>query len=222
MSIILPTIKDRVLYLADYKEDSKQKFFKKTGLKYSNFTGKSKESDLGSKYLTEILLNYPDVNLEWLLTGDGSIVKEEKFTALISAPIGKGIPLIPVEAFAGAALNNGYSLDFDTIEERYSVPLFDDKGVDFLMYVRGSSMYPRYNSGDVVACRFVRERLFIQWNKVYIIDSRSQGAMIKRLLPSNNPDQVICRSDNKDYIDFEVPLSDIQNIALVVGSISLD
>ncbi|MEN5434132.1 S24 family peptidase [Sphingobacterium faecium] len=170
--------------------------------------------------LEKFLKKYSDINPEWLLSGNGGMLKTETITPIPELAI--GIPLIPVEAFAGAALNEGYSLNFDSIDERYSVPLFDDKGVDFLMYVRGSSMYPRYNSGDVVACRFIRERLFIQWNKVYIIDSKSQGAMIKRLLPSNNPDQVICRSDNKDYIDFEVPLSDIQNIALVVGCISLD
>lgn len=220
MSIILPTIKDRVLYLAENKEDSKQIFFKKTGLNYSNFTGKSKESDLGSKYLAEILLNYPDVNLEWLITGKGSLTKQnesEKFK-----PSSDGIPLIPVEAFAGTALNTGYALNFESIEERYKVPLFEGKGIDFLMYVRGSSMVPKYNSGDVVACRFVKELLFVQWNKVYVIDTKSQGAMIKRLIRSENPDYVICRSDNNEYGDFEVPMSDVLNIALVVGAIRLD
>lgn len=63
-------IKDRVLQFADSKEDSKQIFFKKTGLKYGNFTSKSKNSDLGSKSLAEILAIYPDVDLHWLITGE--------------------------------------------------------------------------------------------------------------------------------------------------------
>lgn len=135
---------------------------------------------------------------------------------------GKSIPLIPVTAFAGIGSNGGYSISDSTIEDRYVVPLFDGKGVDFLISVRGSSMYPKYSSGDIVACRFVRELLFIQWNKVYVLDTKSQGSMIKRLIKSNDPKTVICRSDNKDYGDFEVPMEDIQNIALVIGAIRVE
>lgn len=80
MSKNLPTIKDRVLYFAEYKEVSKQEFFRKTGLNYSNFTGKSKESDLNSKSVAEILLIYNEINPMWLLTGNGSMLKENNLT----------------------------------------------------------------------------------------------------------------------------------------------
>ncbi|RSC96021.1 hypothetical protein [Tenacibaculum singaporense] len=70
MSNILPNIKERVLQLADNLEVNKQIFFRNVGLKYSNFTGKSKESDLGSKAIAEILLKYPDIDLHWLITGN--------------------------------------------------------------------------------------------------------------------------------------------------------
>ncbi|TWI22159.1 LexA family transcriptional regulator [Sphingobacterium siyangense] len=180
---------------------------------------------LSDKFIDKLIGLDQNINKVWIKTGEGQMLhQEEKNKVLSMTPHASdnSLPLIPVEAFAGAALNNGYAVDFEAIEERYNIPLFEGKGVDFLMYVRGSSMYPKYRSGDIVACRFVRELLFIQWNKVYIIDSKSQGAMIKRLLPSKNPDHVICRSDNKEYIDFEVPLSDIQNIAMVIGCISLE
>ncbi len=77
MNEILPNIKDRVLQFAENKEDNKQIFFRKTGLKYSNFTGKSKNSDLNSKSVAEILLTYPEINLKWLLTGKGEMLKQE-------------------------------------------------------------------------------------------------------------------------------------------------
>lgn len=180
---------------------------------------------LSDKFVDKLIELDKNINKVWIKTGGGSMlsgVELKSMKPVKETTIDKMIPLIPVEAFAGAALNNGYAVDFEAIEERYNIPLFEGKGVDFLMYVRGSSMYPKYRSGDIVACRFVREILFIQWNKVYIIDSKSQGAMIKRLLPSNKENHVICRSDNKEYIDFEVPLSDIQNIAMVIGCISLE
>ncbi len=75
MSKKIPNIKDRILFFAENQEISKQEFFRKTGLNYSNFTGKSKYSDLNSKYLAEILLKYPNINPFWLLTGEGEMTK---------------------------------------------------------------------------------------------------------------------------------------------------
>lgn len=72
----LPTIKDRILYFAEKEENSKQEFFRKTGLNYSNFTGKSKDSDLNSKSVAEIILKYPEINPIWLLIGKGEMKLE--------------------------------------------------------------------------------------------------------------------------------------------------
>ena len=46
--------------------------------------------------------------------------------------------------------------------------------------------------------------------------------MIKRLKKSLDDTKIICKSDNKEYDDFEVPLSDIHNLALVIGVIRLE
>ncbi|MCO7354063.1 hypothetical protein [Riemerella anatipestifer] len=75
MSKNLPTIKDRILYFAEKEEVSKQEFFRKTDLKYSNFTGKSKESDLNSQSVAKILLTYRELNPMWLLVGEGEMKK---------------------------------------------------------------------------------------------------------------------------------------------------
>lgn len=74
MSKIIPNIKERVLQIAENQEKSKQDFFKKVNLKYSNFTGKSKQSDLTSGAVAEIILNYPEINPMWLLTGNGEML----------------------------------------------------------------------------------------------------------------------------------------------------
>lgn len=134
----------------------------------------------------------------------------------------KGIPLLPFDAFAGVGDSSVGGVDFNAIIERYEIPLFNGLQIDFMLSVRGSSMYPKYSSGDVVACKLIKELLFVQWNKVYVIDSVSQGIMMKRLKKASKDDNIICKSDNIDYGEFEIPKSDIRNVALVVGVVRLE
>lgn len=185
-------------------------------------------SNAGIKVIQNTVLKFKEINLDWLIKGDGKMIADFK----INIPFKDlneewviekyGIPLLPIEAIGGNGDNSGYSIQRDMIEEKYVIPLFDNKGVDFLISVRGSSMYPKYASGDLVACKFINELLFIQWNKVHVIDSISQGAMIKRIVKSENSEFIICRSDNDSYDDFEIPMKDIRNIALVIGTIRLE
>lgn len=133
-----------------------------------------------------------------------------------------GIPLITIDAVAG----------FPTIDEpgraiadcdRYVVPEFTDKGAQFLIRVSGSSMYPKYSSGDILACKKITERLFFQWGKIYVIDS-SQGILVKRVFPDNDhPDMIKLVSDNKDYYPpFDIPKSDIRSLSIVIGAIRFE
>lgn len=144
--------------------------------------------------------------------------KEEKPIAKLATQPGEGIPLIPIEAMAGALTSDQTVLEYEC--ERYVVPMF--KGADFLIPVKGSSMYPKYSSGDIVACQRVpMSDLFFQWNKVYVIDT-NQGALIKRIKPGSDKDHVLIVSDNEKYDPFELPFSAIHAVALVIGVIRLE
>ncbi len=127
------------------------------------------------------------------------------------------IPLIPVEAFCGFGTPAFSDLQ---VEEYYQVAEF--RQADFLMRVKGNSMYPKYSSGDIVACKVVKERLFFQWNKIYAIYTNSQGVMVKRVRKSEKEDYILLVSDNERYEPFDVPLSDIEAIALVIGVIRVE
>lgn len=229
MSKKKPNIKERVLLFADFQENSKQDFFRKTGLNYSNFTGKSKESDLTSGAIEEILLTYKELSPDWLISGKGEMIREElsseiekKQPAINSAEkIGKIIPLVSATAVGGHQ-GSVFEISDRDIKEYYRVPKFDHKQVDFMIEVEGSSMYPKYNSGDVVACRKIHLDSFIQWNKCHVIATRDQGIIIKRIKKGSEPGLLNMVSDNKDYDPFEISLEDIDGIALVVGVIRIE
>jgi regulator of replication initiation timing len=53
---------------------------------YGNFTGKAKETPLNSNAIGNILLEIPDVNLEWLITGQGSMLKTDTYNNVSPPP----------------------------------------------------------------------------------------------------------------------------------------
>ena len=177
---------------------------------------------LSDKFLDKICSLDNNINKVWILENKGEMLKSSNNTPAVAEPqLPSGVPMLPFDAFAGIG-TDVEGVNLDTIEERYVVPLFDGMKMDFMISVRGSSMYPKYNSGDVVACRMVQELLFVQWNKVYVLDTISQGVIIKRLKKSDKEGFVICKSDNEQYEPFEIPMSDIRTISLVVGVIRLE
>lgn len=196
----------------------------------SNGTVRHITDALSANLKEKISANFPQLNMNWLLTGEGEMLRSSKAAPsqpdVNERPVLKevtkgGLPLIPIDAVAGF---NGW--DESGISEldctHYDVPDFETAHADFLIRVSGSSMYPKYSSGDILACRKIDEITFLQWGKVYVIDSR-QGAMVKRLFPmESNADMVLCKSDNPNYPPFELPKEEIRSLSIVVGAIRLE
>lgn len=175
------------------------------------------ESDLGPKSIDKILKTYQDLSRTWLLTGEGEMLKNK-----IAVDSGKkNIPLVTQSAVAGFG-NMDFMIKEADVKAYYVIPKFNHCKVDFMIEISGSSMYPKYNSGDVVACTILHERSFIQWNKCHIIATREQGILCKRLRPSQAEGCITAVSDNENYPPFDIPVADITGIALVVGVIRLE
>lgn len=71
------TIKERILQIAETKHITKQLFCEKIGLTYGGFTGDNKKRPINSDAIANILVIYPDVSAEWLITGKGDMLKSE-------------------------------------------------------------------------------------------------------------------------------------------------
>lgn len=183
----------------------------------------SNGTDIQSKWISILVEKYPHYSTHWLLTGEVPMLRQAPKLApeVVAHPaqgVGEGIPLIPISAMAGAFSGDQQVMEYEC--ERYVVPAF--KGADFLISVKGSSMYPKYNSGDIVACkRLAMSDLFFQWNKVYVLDT-DQGPLIKRVKPGSDKEHVTIVSDNERYEPFELSLDHIYHVALVIGVIRLE
>jgi hypothetical protein len=71
----ITNIKDRILQIAENKGVAKERFFEILGFSYGNFKGKSKISAPSTDIIVEISSKFPDINIEWLITGNGTILK---------------------------------------------------------------------------------------------------------------------------------------------------
>lgn len=185
----------------------------------------SNNTDIQSKWLLKVVENYPLYNPAWILTGQGSmLLKDSNFSNIKSdeiSTVSKGIPLVEVKAVGGFG-NSDFSITSQDVKEYYVIPKFKHKQIDFMIEVEGSSMYPKYNSGDIVACKVIRDSKFLQWNKTHVLATKEQGIIIKRLKEHQSEDVLTLVSDNESYPPFHVPKDEITGIALVVGVIRLE
>jgi len=221
----------RISELIAYAEKSATSFAKTLGISKSRVsnitTGRNKpDSDL----LYEILTKYRNVNPLWLITGEGNMINpidgapkrvnvdtEDSSHSKRDTPI----PLVNEEAVGGFG-NNSFSISKEDVKEYYIIPKFRHSKVDFMIGVVGDSMSPRFKSGDIVACKIITGKQFIQWNNVHVIATAEQGIILKRIKPSLRKGYISIVADNPDFPPYDLPEEQILGLALVAGGIILE
>lgn len=220
------TQKERILQFIEYKGISKNKFYIESGISNGVL---DKKSGLSMDTVEKFYSTFPEINPEWLLTGNGAMLKEKEPTRVYlhdniddeDNPVDNIIPLIPIGAMAGSGTGEIQIAKRDIIDG-YVIPEFTQRGVEYIIRVSGSSMYPKYSSGDLLGCKTVTDLSFFQWGKIYVLDT-DQGPMVKRLFPvPNNDDLLECRSDNKEYPPFPISKSSIYKVAIVIGVLRME
>lgn len=237
MATIFSNIKERVLYISESKGITREKFFEDLGITYGNFKGKAKEKALSSDVLAKIITKYPEISSEWLLTGNGEMLKSEGATEVIKtprveviAPIkveGRSlmpkvivlkdedveeerIPLVPVMAQAG------YLQGYDDPQYIKELPMYNlpgmRNGTFRIFQVEGLSMYPTLQSGSYVVGQFVEDWEHISDNRIYVVVS-TEGVIVKRVLNRiEKYGSLYCKSDNRVFPHINVRLKDVKEI----------
>lgn len=116
---------------------------------------------------------------------------------------------------ARAGYLNGYG-DSDYIETlpTFKMPLLTN-GTFRCFEVQGNSMVQTFYNGDLVFGKYVESLSEIKNNDVYVVVSKNDGVVLKRVLNSTeNQQKLILKSDNTDgnFPDYSVHLEDIKEI----------
>ena len=129
---------------------------------------------------------------------------------------GLSIPILPIEAMAGTLGEFSESVHaYDC--ERLVSPI---KGADYAIKVCGDSMSPEIPNGSQILIKKIFEEEFVEWGKIFCLDTRN-GAVIKRIYPTENPEVVECRSTNPDYPPFRINVKSINGWYRVLMVLSL-
>lgn len=187
--------------------------------------GKSRKEgrDLSDRVIEQILNFYNDLNKVWLMTGEGEMLKEDSDKAMgdtgittFESTYQKLVPLIPL--FAQGGRLNDFTESVKPIDcEKVISPI---KGAEFAITVTGDSMSPEYPNGTQVLIKRINEKAFIDWGRVYVLDT-CNGIVIKKIMPTSDEKRIKCVSINPEYPPFEVSLQDIFGLYRVMLSMSL-
>ena len=69
---------------------------------------------------------------------------------------------------------------------------------EFAITVTGDSMSPEYPSGTQVLIKRINEKAFIDWGRVYMLDT-CNGIVIKKIMPTSDEKRIKCVSINPEY-----------------------
>ena len=203
---------ERAKEFTNYKSLTSKQFEQIVGLSNGAF---SKLSDSIRKSTVDRISNaFPDLNTNWLLTGEGEMIKSS--CDGVSQNSSNTRPRIPYDAAAGTLTETVEGVAEYQCEQVPIIGVFPR--YDFTIRIVGRSMEPEYFAGDEVACLRVNEKRFLQWGRVHVLDT-TQGVVIKRIY--DNGDCIVCKSFNPEFPDFSIPKEDIRSYNLVVGSIRL-
>ena len=194
-------IKRNILKYAEYKGVSKYEVYQKTGISRSVL---SQNNGMTEDNLLKFLAYYSDVNIEWLLTGNGQMLKQNAQKLLTPA--------------SGVSSENADSHDkynenlqitkihkttkyMEKILESQEIPLYDIRAAanlktlfteknqnilgnikvpniskcDGAMYVTGDSMDPIIKSGDIICYKEIYDFTNIIYGQMYLVAMDVEG-----------------------------------------------
>ncbi|WP_428229969.1 S24 family peptidase [Flavobacterium sp.] len=205
---------------------------REVGMSNGSFASQLKNNKtIGLDKLENIVKKYTDINLEWLLTGEGDMLKfdilEEKDGRLYKktnkTEDNPEIPVYDIQTTAGIIDlfgNNENQKPVDFIR----IPKISN--CDGALYVVGDSMHPLLKSGDIVLYKkiFNLEHNII-WGEMYLIyvnNDDNEYFFTRFLKQSERESYVQFVAQNPEHQTLEFPLSSIKTLALVKGSVRIN
>ena len=218
-------IKERIKQFINYKGITVKAFEIQCNL--SNGYISSMRKGFGADKLNNVLTEFPELNRDWLLYGEGEMLRQapESNAHIVGAyvppqlgdPGVYRIPALPVGAQATFAESMSDTVYVNPFEDFRDVPLLPEELAikDRLINIQvdGESMEPTLADGAWVLSRQLKESqwgnasgvVFVSYGEYFVV----KRVKVNRLFTEN---YMTLSSDNKDYGEMTVQLSEIHAI----------
>lgn len=185
----------------------------------------SGKRNIGMDVINKITANIPNTDINWLITGEGSMLKSDKQKEEVREidPEYMEVELISKYAYAGYLTGYG---DMEYLEMLPKVKVIVDRMVrgNYKCFeVKGDSMvdgsFESWLDGDIVLGREVKRELWLpklHINKCDFIIVHKDGILLKRIISQDNNNGTITihslNPDKSAYPDEEIYLDDVMQI----------
>lgn len=225
----------RIIAFIEFKGMNKSEFYKKSKLS-NGYLDKVKE--LGADKIESIISEFPDLSVEWLITGKGEMLKDNQNLTLNESEEGYSIKQAPKGRLNKRAkpgeLIKFYDADFaasrdieffddeTSIKPAYMMDIPEFAGcIAFRTY--SDSMEPLIKGGDILFATKVEDwRDGLEYGQIYGITRTDRRRHLKYIRRSpKHQSHFLLKSENSEmYDDFELDKEKIKNVWLIHGWIN--
>lgn len=219
-------IKQRILFFAGTLGISKRDFYAKIGVSRGTLESKT---GITEDVITKFFATYPEVSIEWLMTGEGEMLKNSPSCKEKKQENSDLVEKIPEVSYNSAIGKPYYDVDFlggfnEIVNSQVSIPtnnivIQGFEKADFWCNVTGHSMEPKINHSDIIALHKCTLK-DIQYGEIYavVLDTLRTIKILRR---STDPKKLrFVPINTTDYDEQEYPIERIMNVYEVIGSIS--
>lgn len=236
-------ITERLSSLVFMFGNSVNAFAKSIGVDTANLNKMVKgQQSITKKTVQKIISAYPQVSEEWLLTGEGTMLKgqqpqqynspnatmvngnnnvfnnhgyaQPKQLDVISAPTA---PLVPIALCRKENVDVYKAMKVPELQAEQITRVNAFAEIDFYFTVCDDAMMPNFVRGDILALRHLEEDMFIVNGNPYVLDTKSHGLLLRILKERDNKYECLSLWDKDRYEAFNVPKCDVYKVYNIKG-----
>ncbi len=238
----MDTVKDRTLQFVKYKGITMRAFEAMCGLSTGYVT--SMRKGFGTAKLNNVLTAFPDLSRDWLLFGEGSMLKSQQpqHSQVVSGENNNAVqmngtgntynaaplpivaseslrPIVPTELYKKPNTDIYDEIVVKragNVEYAQFFATFSD--YDMYMRVQDDSMLPNFVRGDLLALSAMAATYILN-GTIYVLDTKSYGIVLRVVIDRGDAYECHVIGDESRYAPFSVPKSDVIRIYQVMGLI---
>jgi phage repressor protein C with HTH and peptisase S24 domain len=128
----------------------------------------------------------------------------------------QGVPYYDVDA----AASNVETFDDkpETVTAYITIPSFQD--CNFYVNIFGHSMYPKYCSGEIIACKKIEHHSYLPFGEAFLIKLKDGNRYVKYIRKGSDKSSWLLVSENEKYDPFEVHIDMVDSVYIIKGKIT--